>query len=92
MLVSRSTFSRSVPVTVSVSIGPEAFAAKETVYGSVTPRPCRSRAASVPDRVLISTSAVTTSEPPALEMGLPNAGASSATALESISATELCDW
>lgn len=25
-------------------------------------------------------------------MGLPNAGASSATALESISATELCDW
>lgn len=54
--------------------------------------PWRSRAASVPDSVLISTSAVTTSEPPAFEMGLPKAGASSATAVESSSATELCDW
>ncbi len=31
LLVSSSTFARSVPVTVSVSIGPEVFAANPTV-------------------------------------------------------------
>ncbi|MCZ0985324.1 hypothetical protein O1M54_05935 [Streptomyces diastatochromogenes] len=91
MVVSRSTFARSVPVTLRVSSGLSACGAKPTVYWSVTPRECSSLAESLDWSVLISTSAVTTSEPPAFDRGLPKVGARSAIAVESRSVTELCD-